>query len=132
MQKPGLISTVGALLQGQADPNVVGPRRRTPLHVACAGGSAEIVERLLLVGAHMEALDEDGQTPAQIAAQLGAREILDVLNNMKVDVDPIFEAKDSATAPKAPTVCPMASKQPVFKDVSSNCGCLAFWRWRAS
>lgn len=51
----------------------------TPLHAACSGGNAEIVQFLIDHGANIHATDADGRTPLHICAlcgHVGAAEVL--------------------------------------------------------
>jgi ankyrin repeat protein len=81
VKKADADATVLVLLEAAADPNHVGPLGRTPLHVACVGGSIALVERLVSAGAGLNIDDDDGETPAQIAQRLGHSEVLWVLRS---------------------------------------------------
>jgi len=70
-QKPDAESTVLALLKAAANPNLTGPQKRTPLHVACVGGSISFVEHLVAAGARLDMRDEQGQSPADVALASG-------------------------------------------------------------
>lgn len=85
VEKADLAATVDCLLQAQANPNDAGPGGRTPLHLACTGGNAAIVERLCTVGASLQALDEEGRTPLQIAIELGCMEVLHTLGSISAE-----------------------------------------------
>eukprot|EP00931_Biecheleriopsis_adriatica_P102501 TRINITY_DN77464_c0_g1_i1.p1 TRINITY_DN77464_c0_g1~~TRINITY_DN77464_c0_g1_i1.p1 ORF type:complete len:478 (-),score=95.93 TRINITY_DN77464_c0_g1_i1:108-1490(-) len=67
VQKPGAEETVRVLLEADADVNLTGPRQRTALHVACASGSAALAELLVAAGARVDAPDEEGASPAEMA-----------------------------------------------------------------
>ena len=62
------VALVQALLRGGADPNLAALRKRTPL-LACADrrASPELVEALVAAGARLDARDNTGHTPLQIA-----------------------------------------------------------------
>ena len=58
----------------------VNPRGRTPLHWAVEKGKIQTVRLLLEHGADVNARDEDGRTPSQLGAELGYREIVELLS----------------------------------------------------
>lgn len=80
VQKPDAEATVAALLGAWADPNLAGQKRRSPLHVACAGGRAGLVEQLITAGADLQALDAEGRRPLDVASKLGHTEVLIMLD----------------------------------------------------
>mmetsp|Transcript_96263 Transcript_96263/g.310598 ORF Transcript_96263/g.310598 Transcript_96263/m.310598 type:complete len:207 (+) Transcript_96263:297-917(+) len=79
--KPDAAVVTDLLLRARADANVVGPRGRRPLHVACAAGVAAValVECLLDAGADADVLDEEGRRPEDIARALGHGGLLESL-----------------------------------------------------
>ncbi len=62
---------VQLLLRSGADPNRIGPRGRTALHYAAAGGFADVMALLLHHGAVTKIHDEDGDTPMDLALRSG-------------------------------------------------------------
>jgi ankyrin repeat protein len=84
------VNNVRLLLENHADPNVVSLNQGenvTALHMAAASGSVEIVQLLLMHGAHVDARDESGMTPLWVAAISGYREIVEVLIAAGADVN---------------------------------------------
>ena len=55
------------------------PRQLTALHFAALGGHADVVAALLAAGARTDLKDKAGRTPADIAKQVGNREIRQML-----------------------------------------------------
>ena len=51
----------------------------TPLHLAAASGSLELVNLLLAGGADPKAKDSEGQTPSDVAASHGHPEVVELL-----------------------------------------------------
>jgi len=54
---------------------------RTPLHIAAEHGSAAVVQELLIAGADLEAVDGNGDSPADIAGEEGHEAVLGVLES---------------------------------------------------
>ena len=80
------------LLAAGADPSGAGSVSDTPLHAAVfrAGvykEDVELVETLIRQGADLEAMSSFGETPAQLAAQWGSREVLGLLIAAGAEVD---------------------------------------------
>lgn len=71
--------TVLRLLDEGADPEESGEKGRNCLHVACAGGSLEIVKALLVFGADINAKDDNRTTALHFAAWENHVEIVDLL-----------------------------------------------------
>jgi ankyrin repeat protein len=61
------VDKVRLFLDHGADVNRIGPRGRTALHYAAAGGFAHVTELLLERGAVTDVLDDDGETPLSLA-----------------------------------------------------------------
>mmetsp|Transcript_47847 Transcript_47847/g.84860 ORF Transcript_47847/g.84860 Transcript_47847/m.84860 type:complete len:479 (-) Transcript_47847:154-1590(-) len=147
VQKPDAEATVDFLLQAQADPNLAGPKRRTPLHVACAGGSAGLVDRLISGGADLQALDEEGRRPADIASKQGHTEILIMLDTFEgaaysgsggeYNASPNGRSDEGLRTGKpmvtpdmlvaGQSACPWASSSKRPTDLDSQGGCFKFW-----
>jgi ankyrin repeat protein len=81
----GKQSTARLLLEQGADPR---PRRGgagwpragwTALHYAAFYGFVDLIDRLIALGAGIDAQDDDGKTPLQIARESGQSAALDVL-----------------------------------------------------
>ena len=53
--------------------------QRTPLHVACIRGRAEILKSLLKAGANHDEKDFEGNTPCHMISQYGHTECLQIL-----------------------------------------------------
>lgn len=60
-----------ALLANGADPNAAQPRGSSPLHAAAARGSVALVEVLIRKRAAIDARDDDGRTPLELAERQG-------------------------------------------------------------
>lgn len=143
VQKPDAEATVDALLQARANPNLAGPTRRSPLHVACAGGSAGLVDRLISSGADLQAVDEQGQRPADIASKQGHTEILIMLDTFdsasfsgfggvpSVESDEGLRSGKLMVTPEMLAAgqggCPWASSSKRPKGFESQGGCFKFW-----
>lgn len=67
----GLHDCVYKLLVAGADVNLRARnnKQRTPLHLAALMGNREAVESLVINGASIEAVDQEGKTPLQLAKQ---------------------------------------------------------------
>jgi hypothetical protein len=70
---------VALLLAWGAAVDAVGPRGRTALHYAAAGGHAQVVRVLLAHGADRSLRDESGATPLALAQAAGKREAVKAL-----------------------------------------------------
>lgn len=66
VEKPKMFSTFQALLKKGADPNIRGPNKNTPLHIACLLEKPKYAEILLEYGASLSSENEFGQTPSQL------------------------------------------------------------------
>ena len=55
----------------------------TPLHIACKGGSIEMVRFLLLSGAKADTPNKDGITPDIMALAEGFTDIAELLNKVR-------------------------------------------------
>ena len=51
-----------------------------PLHIACFYGHADIVEALMVAGAETTLINDDGETPAQVAIKAGHDKLLGLLD----------------------------------------------------
>ena len=73
----GNLAALKLLLDRGADIHNRGhcPRQLTPLHFAAVRGHADLVAALLAAGARTDLKDKAGRTPAEIARQVGNREI---------------------------------------------------------
>lgn len=78
VNKNDLALARAAVLKGEPA-NPVDGQGRTPLMVATANGSAEMVKLLLNYRAHVNAADKVGNTPLHYAAQAGDGEIIGLL-----------------------------------------------------
>jgi len=74
--------TAATLLANGADPNAREPGGSTALHAAAARGSSELVELLLRKGAALDARDEHGRRPLDLAAHEGP--VVDMLEGRVV------------------------------------------------
>jgi ankyrin repeat protein len=70
---------VAALLAGGADPKAVNSHGVVPLTIACANGSAPIVELLLTAGADPNTASAEGETALMLASRSGSREAVKLL-----------------------------------------------------
>ena len=68
-----------------------GDEEKTPLHKASKKGNLQIVKALVLLGAEMEANDEDGNTPLILAANEGNTDVVKYL----IEIGAQIEAKDN-------------------------------------
>jgi len=73
-------ATVQALLNAAADPNLPSRAGRTPLHVACTGGSVDMVEMLIAAGADFAACDETRCNPVDAAENAGHTKVVWLLH----------------------------------------------------
>ena len=77
---PNTLASAKALIDAGADVDARAARGRTPLHLAGGAGVAPAVVRLLLeAGASLEAVDEFGNTPGDLAAQRDHFDIVKLL-----------------------------------------------------
>ncbi len=74
-----LCDTRGVLLQAGVDANARSETGRTALHEACQGGHARAVQMLLPYTGHLDVQDQDGRSPALLAASNGELECLQLL-----------------------------------------------------
>ena len=75
----GHLAAVRQLITRQVDVAATDWQSRTALHVAAAGGAADIVEFLLKAGARADARDNNGQTPADFADAYGHNAVTHML-----------------------------------------------------
>merc|ERR1740117_976460 len=77
----GNVAALKMLLDRGADIHNRGhnPRQLTALHFAAVSGHADVVVALLAAGARTDLKDKAGRTPADIAKQVGNREIWQML-----------------------------------------------------
>ncbi|GAB1597449.1 calponin homology domain-containing protein DDB_G0272472-like isoform X3 [Argonauta hians] len=73
------------------DPSPLDKCHRTPLHLACCQGYADIVQELLAWNARTSISDKEGKTPFMKAVQCGHSDVVEVLLSYKVDA----EARDN-------------------------------------
>lgn len=70
-----------ALLRAGVDIDIVDPRTgHRPLHAAAVAGSLRVIQALLKIGANANETTPDGQTPADLARQVGAHDCVQALN----------------------------------------------------
>lgn len=67
---------------------VILQEQKTPLHVACEKGHADVTEYLLAHDASMETKDNAGNTPLHVAAQNQQTRIVQLLLDSGADPDP--------------------------------------------
>ena len=67
----GLLTSIRALLELAADPNMANRAGDTPLMMAVVAGHEEAVEMLIAAGAMVRAINAQGESAASIAKQLG-------------------------------------------------------------
>jgi uncharacterized protein len=97
-----------ALLDGGADPNVIGRRGRTPLHMAAEAGQLDLVRKLVSKGANLNARTEKTtpnpnafrtvageQTPLLLAARFNHVDVMRVLIDAGADTKQ--KAQDGTT-----------------------------------
>lgn len=76
----GHAETTTALLKDGADASAAGKHQRTALHLAAQGNHPAVATMLIEVGkAPLDALDSDGNTAFQLAADRGHTQIMDLL-----------------------------------------------------
>eukprot|EP00927_Polykrikos_kofoidii_P015404 TRINITY_DN16844_c0_g1_i1.p1 TRINITY_DN16844_c0_g1~~TRINITY_DN16844_c0_g1_i1.p1 ORF type:complete len:478 (+),score=97.45 TRINITY_DN16844_c0_g1_i1:75-1436(+) len=120
VEKPEAEATADALLQAAADPtSTSGPKRRTPLHLACRSGSVGLVERLVAHGASLEARDADGESPAEAAASQGHAEVLWVLSAYGASA--ANAAQQSQQSQQSVSSLPSPTAAPSSATVNGNC-----------
>jgi len=97
-----------ALLDGGADPNVIGRRGRTPLHMAAQEGQLDLVKKLVSKGANLNVQTEKTtpdpnafrtaageQTPLLLAARFNHVDVMRVL--IEAGADTSLKAQDGTT-----------------------------------
>jgi ankyrin repeat protein len=67
------------LLKVGVDPNVRERGGYTPLHVSAHNGDIEILRSLLMAGADLDAQNDDGKTPPDMAEAAGHQEAVRLL-----------------------------------------------------
>lgn len=77
--------------------------QRTPLHLACSHGHADVVDFLLLNGADPLVRDKAGRTPLDNAVRNGHRNVLEVLKRQDTDA-PIHALMSDSRSPTVTTV----------------------------
>ncbi|KAJ6497793.1 hypothetical protein C8R45DRAFT_822706 [Mycena sanguinolenta] len=82
---------------------IVGTSGSTPLHFAAANGHTNIVQALLLKGAHANRPDKHGITPEMLARQNGWDECADVLKTWIINKDRDLRERQGPTATVEPT-----------------------------
>ncbi|XP_026161374.1 CARD- and ANK-domain containing inflammasome adapter protein [Mastacembelus armatus] len=94
----GSVPIVETLLEKGLDPNITGPKDRTPLHLAAQCNRPEIVDLLLKAGAqvNVKPLTQDGLTPLHLASQHGHADT--VIRLLKNKADPEVKDKLGRTA----------------------------------
>lgn len=83
---------------------------RTPLHIACALGNAEIVEMLLNAGANINARDNAGNTPAHYAA-IDKSMVRQLLSSISIDPKRDVNAESNAISLDPWTPIPITIRQ---------------------
>jgi len=83
----GEMALLDIALRNDADIHAVDPQSgRTALHLAAAGGHAEVVEVLANLGAEIDATDPNGRTPLALAAENGREEVVKLLLAFEADL----------------------------------------------
>ncbi|KAF7375912.1 hypothetical protein MSAN_00005600 [Mycena sanguinolenta] len=82
---------------------IVGTSGSTPLHFAAANGHTNIVQTLLLRGAHANRADKHGITPEMLARQNGWDDCADVLKTWIINKDRDLRERQGPTDPIEPT-----------------------------
>lgn len=70
----------------------INTQQRTPLHLACLGGHADVCQDLMFEYAHVGAVDFHGNTPLHLAARSGSFQVVELLLN--AGADPLCEGKN--------------------------------------
>lgn len=84
----GYVDVMGFLLKElPATVNALDESRKTPLHVACAGGHLEAVQLLLDAGANVDRKDHAGRSPLQWASGFGHSSVIQELLSRGASVD---------------------------------------------
>lgn len=79
-------SLVSALLQANADPDLIDANGLTPLTIACEAGQSAIVNLLLAYGADPDLADANGLTPLIHSAKNGYIDLVNILLANSADV----------------------------------------------
>lgn len=100
--RSGSLEVLKQLLKKNLNINDLGPKNRTPLHIAASCGQHHLIKELLSRGAHVGVQDANGQTPYQLAEEGTSRASLELLR----------EAEERLKAPLKlqPLVKPVAKK----------------------
>ncbi|KAG6866419.1 hypothetical protein C0991_004704 [Blastosporella zonata] len=100
---------------------IVGTSGSTPLHFAAANGNTEVVNLLLLHGAHANRADKHGITPEMLARQHGWLECSDVLRQWLVNKDRDLRERPGGAAPNDSSAGPSRERIGSFSsDVDSQ------------
>ncbi|MCB1178453.1 MAG: ankyrin repeat domain-containing protein [Leptospiraceae bacterium] len=83
----GNIDVVNALLEANADPNVVGDNGKTALTIALRRNQLKVAEALIQKGADINAKDDKGVTPLMWAVYEGRSETVKFIIDNKGDVN---------------------------------------------
>ncbi|XP_060576527.1 ankyrin repeat domain-containing protein 26-like isoform X31 [Ruditapes philippinarum] len=90
----GDISKVRQL--AKKDPTALDKENRTPLHLACAQGHADVVEALLEWNARVNVGDNQGKTPLMKAIECNQEKCVKLLLEHKVDINVTDKDKNTA------------------------------------
>lgn len=80
------VDEIKMLVQAKADINIRATNGSTPLHAVCTGMDAKFIVLLLGMGAHINALDNDGETPLMWATDYRMTEMIRVLVHAGADL----------------------------------------------
>jgi serine/threonine protein kinase/ankyrin repeat protein len=112
--------------------NVCDYDQRTPLHLACSQGHADVVDFLLLNGANAVAKDRMGRTPVENAVKNGHRHVLEVLKRSAHSDAPLLALLTELRAPATagtPNAAPTVSGPPASPMAQQSAAAAA---WPAS
>lgn len=94
---------VDFFLRSGADPNArFGINKTTPLHLATAQGTLEIINLLTQAGADVQAADSRGVTMLHVAAGMGSADIVQLLIDNGADVNAQDLVRESGGGAETP------------------------------
>uniref|UniRef100_A0A672ZY84 CARD- and ANK-containing Inflammasome Adaptor Protein n=1 Tax=Sphaeramia orbicularis TaxID=375764 RepID=A0A672ZY84_9TELE len=93
----GCVPIVEKLLEKGLDPNIIGSKAQTPLHLAAVFNRSDLVGLLRVSFLQVNAVNQDGATPLHLAtAARGKNHVVDVLLSTKANADTPDKAKKTA------------------------------------
>ncbi|KAJ5131840.1 hypothetical protein N7448_005998 [Penicillium atrosanguineum] len=90
IEQKKILDLVTRLVQADYNLNQPDQKGRTPLHLACLGGSQKLVSALIEANADLNAIDHAGEIPLQYALRARNKAVVDLLlNALSTDLKPV-------------------------------------------